>query len=134
MTTDQIDATSEAAMKRTAIALTAGLTSLTLLLITGATAPAQNGGLVPQERIPDRVARNIARPLRRLSTTWPYCRNVPSARQYSAAVRYTLFTGMGVALAGRYGRTAAARACPDLGWPRARRPVLTSEHLYGHNR
>jgi hypothetical protein len=54
--TDPTDDTPEAAMRRTALAPTAGLTCLALL-ITGATAPAQNGGLAPQERILDRVVR-----------------------------------------------------------------------------
>src|SRR5580693_6187338 len=72
-------------------------------------AAAMASAMTPALRIRDRVARNIARPLRRLSTTWPYCRNVPPARQYSASVRYTLFTGHGRRLAGRCGPEGAAR-------------------------
>src|ERR1700733_10341316 len=64
-------------------------------------AAAMASATTPALSIRDRVARNIARPLRRLSTTWAYCRNAWSARQYSAFVRYTLFTGGGAPGRGR---------------------------------
>src|SRR5215471_9658784 len=81
-------------------------------------AAAMASAMTPALRIRDRVARNIARPLRRLSTTWPNCRNVPSARQYSASVRYTLFTGRGLGVAQAERRlTRSARARPDGAQP-----------------